>query len=171
MRMSTLLFWGASVAGATRRLQSQQLLQRSCCRTPCLPLPKVSLSACLWIQRTVSTEHFRSFVSRTASAASLESNWTIRAMPGSTTWWRGSFGSQSLPSFMLPRRCLLPIPPPYERRCKKLPWAEHSLSVAIVVERTLMKVEPGGGAKGTKFLELVDQQQQVAAAYDRLPAP
>ena len=27
------------------------------------------------------------------------------------------------------------------------------------------------GAKGTKFLELVDQQQQVAAAYDRLPAP
>lgn len=65
----------------------------------------------------------------------------------------------------------LPPPPPYERRCKKLPWAEHSLSVAIVVERTLMKVEPGGGAKGTKFLELVDQQQQVAAAYDRLPAP
>jgi len=41
----------------------------------------------------------------------------------------------------------LPPPTPYERRCKKLPWAEHSLSVAIVVERTLMKVGPGGGAK------------------------
>lgn len=44
----------------------------------------------------------------------------------------------------------LPPPPPYERRCKKLPWAEHSLSVAIVVERTLMKVGPGGGAKGPR---------------------
>jgi hypothetical protein len=61
--------------------------------------------------------------------------------------------------------------PRHARAVKALPWAQHSLSEAEVLERALDSVGEGGGVKGTRFLVLVGQGEQVRKAYVKLQNP